>query len=66
MERRARLEPAVGEKEKAGVAARRPGDVKEPFADIAAIGRDLGFKPTTSIEEGLPRFVAWFRDYHGV
>ncbi|MEE9251059.1 MAG: protein CapI, partial [Alphaproteobacteria bacterium] len=40
--------------------------VKETFADIAAITRDLGFAPTTTIDEGLPRFVEWFRDYHGV
>jgi UDP-glucuronate 4-epimerase len=44
----------------------QPGDVKDTFADISAIERDLGFKPTTSIDEGVPRFVAWYRDYHGV
>ena len=43
----------------------QPGDVKETFADIEAARRDLGFEPHTSIDEGLPRFVAWFRDYHG-
>src|SRR6476659_4447828 len=42
------------------------GDVKETFADISAIERDHGFKPTTSIEEGIPRFVRWYREYHGV
>lgn len=41
----------------------QPGDVPETFADIAASQRDLGFTPKTSIEEGLPRFVAWLRDY---
>ena len=44
----------------------QPGDVKETYADISAIQRDLGFAPTTPIEEGLPRFVAWFRAYHSV
>ncbi|MGC6329391.1 GDP-mannose 4,6-dehydratase [Rhizorhabdus sp. FW153] len=44
----------------------QPGDVRETFADIGAIERDLGFAPTTSIEQGVPRFVAWFRDYHGI
>ncbi len=44
----------------------QPGDVKETFADISAIQRDLGFQPKTTIREGVPRFVAWFRDYHGV
>jgi UDP-glucuronate 4-epimerase len=42
------------------------GDVKETFADISAIERDHGFEPTTTIDEGVPRFVAWYRDYHGL
>jgi UDP-glucuronate 4-epimerase len=40
------------------------GDVKETFADISAIERDIGFHPGTTIDEGIPRFVAWYRDYH--
>jgi UDP-glucuronate 4-epimerase len=43
----------------------QPGDVKETFADISAIERDHGFKPTTTIDEGVPRFVSWYRQYHG-
>jgi len=42
------------------------GDVKETFADISAIQRDHGFEPSTSIDEGVPRFVAWYKDYHGL
>lgn len=42
----------------------QPGDVKETFADISAIERDHDFVPTTSIDEGVPRFVDWYRDYH--
>src|SRR3954447_239605 len=42
------------------------GDVKETFADISAIELDHGFKPITGIDEGVPRFVAWYRDYHGL
>ena len=44
----------------------QPGDVKETCADISAIERDHGFKPTTTIDEGVPRFVRWYRDYHGL
>ncbi len=44
----------------------QPGDVKDTFADISAIERDHGFEPTTSIDEGVPRFVAWYREYHGI
>ena len=42
------------------------GDVKETYAEIEATRRDLGFEPRTTIEEGLPRFVAWYREYHRV
>jgi UDP-glucuronate 4-epimerase len=40
--------------------------VKDTYADITAIQRDLGFEPTTTIDVGVPRFVDWFRKYHGV
>ena len=60
------LEAAIGRKATIEFAPMQPGDVKETCADIAAISRDLGFAPTTPIDEGLPRFVEWFRDYHGV
>jgi UDP-glucuronate 4-epimerase len=42
------------------------GDVRETYADISAIERDHGFKPATSISEGVPRFVKWYREYHGL
>lgn len=41
------------------------GDVVSSYADIEAARRDLGFEPKTPISEGIPRFVAWYRDYHG-
>jgi UDP-glucuronate 4-epimerase len=44
----------------------QPGDVTETFADITELMRDTGFKPRTSIEDGLAHFVAWYRDYHRV
>ncbi|HEX8572091.1 MAG TPA: NAD-dependent epimerase/dehydratase family protein [Allosphingosinicella sp.] len=44
----------------------QPGDVRDTYADISAIQRDLGFAPTTSIDEGVPKFVQWYREYHGV
>ena len=42
----------------------QPGDVHRTYADITALARDLGYAPTTSIEEGVPKFVDWFRQYH--
>jgi UDP-glucuronate 4-epimerase len=44
----------------------QPGDVQETFADIAPIQQDLGYAPTTTIAEGVPRFVEWYRQYYGV
>ena len=41
-----------------------PGDVPATSSDISDSTRDFGFRPQTSIDEGLPRFVAWYRDYH--
>jgi UDP-glucuronate 4-epimerase len=40
------------------------GDVLETFADVDDLARDIGFRPQTSIEDGIQKFVAWFRDYH--
>ena len=60
------LEEACGTKAQIDWQPMQPGDVVRTYADIDAIGRDLGYKPTTSIADGLPRFVEWYREYHGV
>jgi UDP-glucuronate 4-epimerase len=41
----------------------QPGDVRDTYADISAIARDLGFAPTTRLDDGVPKFVDWFRSY---
>jgi UDP-glucuronate 4-epimerase len=58
------LERETGRTAIADLQPMQIGDVKETFADISAIERDLGFEPTTTIDEGIPRFVSWYRDYH--
>jgi UDP-glucuronate 4-epimerase len=60
----AAFEKAIGKKAKIDMQPMQPGDVHETFADITAASRDLGYKPVTSIAEGVPKFVAWYRDYH--
>jgi UDP-glucuronate 4-epimerase len=60
------LEQETGRKATCNPMPMQIGDVKETFADISAIERDHGFKPTTSIDEGIPRFVRWYREYHGI
>ncbi len=58
------LERALGRKAIVELAPMQPGDVPATYADIAETQRDLGFAPTTPIDQGLPRFVAWYRAYH--
>jgi UDP-glucuronate 4-epimerase len=58
------LEQETGRKALLDPKPMQIGDVRETFADISAIERDHGFEPVTSIDEGVPRFVAWYRDYH--
>ncbi|HEY0014577.1 MAG TPA: GDP-mannose 4,6-dehydratase [Allosphingosinicella sp.] len=60
------IEQACGRKAERRLLPMQPGDVRDTYADISAIQRDLGFEPTTSIDEGVPRFVEWYRDYHGL
>ncbi len=60
------IEEACGRKATLEMKPMQPGDVKETCADIEASARDLGFDPKTTIAEGVPRFVAWFRGYHGL
>ena len=60
------LEQATGRKALVDPQPMQPGDAKDTFADISAIERDHGFAPTISIDEGVPRFVDWYREYHAV
>ncbi len=60
------LEACLGRKAEINFQPMQPGDVKETYADISAIARDLGYKPTTPIDVGVPKFVAWFKTYHGL
>ena len=60
------LEEASGKKALLNPQPMQAGDVKDTFADISASARDHGFSPSMSIDEGVPRFVSWYRDYHGL
>jgi UDP-glucuronate 4-epimerase len=59
------LARAVGATPRMVMRPMQPGDVRSTAADIEATRRDLGWEPTTSIEEGLPRLVDWVRAYFG-
>ena len=60
------IEQEIGKPAERNLMEMQPGDVRDSFADISAIQNDLGFAPTTSIAEGIPRFIAWYREYHGL
>jgi UDP-glucuronate 4-epimerase len=60
------LEQACGRKAERKLMPMQPGDVRDTFADISAIQRDLGFEPKTRIEAGIAKFVEWYRAYHGL
>ena len=60
------LEESCGKKAVIDFQPIQPGDVPATYANIDAIQRDLGYAPTTSIDVGVPNFVRWYKEYHGV
>jgi UDP-glucuronate 4-epimerase len=60
------IEEALGCKAEKLLMPLQPGDVEESFADIDASRRDLGYEPKTPLEIGIPRFIAWYKTYHGI
>lgn len=60
------LEQALGKKADKNLLPMQPGDVPDTYADVDALIRDVGYKPSTSIEEGVVKFVDWYRDYYQV
>ncbi len=58
------LEQELGAKAIRDLQPMQPGDVPATYADVEDLMRDVGFRPSTSIEDGIKRFISWFRDYH--
>jgi UDP-glucuronate 4-epimerase len=58
------LEHALGRQAIKNFAPMQPDDVQDTYADIRAIAQDLGYVPTTTIDEGIPKFIAWYKSYH--
>ena len=59
------LEQNLGVKARMNFLPLQPGDVPDTLADCSDLERDTGFRPTTPIEEGVRRFVEWYRGYYG-
>jgi UDP-glucuronate 4-epimerase len=59
------LERCLGRQARRNLLPMQPGDVPATFADVDDLARDVGFAPATPIEEGIARFVAWYREFYG-
>jgi len=59
------LERCLGRKAEKNFMPLQPGDVPDTCADVEALARDVGYRPTTQIEEGVSRFVEWYLGYYG-
>ena len=57
------MEQALGHTVEKRLLPMQPGDVPDTWADVSALRRDVGYAPSTSIEDGVARFVAWYREY---
>ena len=62
----AAIEKALGREARKKMLPLQQGDVPATYADIDDLVRDAGFQPSTPIEDGIARFIAWYRDYYGV
>ena len=60
----AALEEALGRKAKLELLPMQPGDVPSTMADVSELEAAVGFRPVTTIREGIGRFVDWYKDYH--
>ncbi len=60
------LEDALGMKAKKELLPMQPGDVPDTYADVEALVKDVDYRPTTSIKEGVANFVSWYKGYYGI
>jgi UDP-glucuronate 4-epimerase len=62
----AMLEKATGHKANMVMKPMQPGDVHATYADTTDLARDIGFKPSTPLQDGLNKFVAWYKNYNKI
>lgn len=60
------LEKQLGKEAEKEYLPMQPGDVYQTYADVSELMKDFEFKPDTSIQEGLSKFVEWFKEYYGM
>ncbi len=60
------LEDCLGKKAEQNLLPLQPGDVPDTYANVEALVDDTGYKPATTVEEGIAKFVEWYREYYQV
>ena len=60
------LEEKIGKEAEKIYMDMQPGDVLRTYADVSDLEKDIGFKPNTSLDEGLEKFVEWYKDYYNI
>ncbi len=60
------LEECLGRKAKINLLPMQPGDVPDTWGDVTELAADFGYRPTTSVEEGVKRFVEWYLEFYEV
>jgi UDP-glucuronate 4-epimerase len=60
------IEASLGVRAEKNLLPMQPGDVVATFANVDALAREIGYRPSTPIALGIERFVAWYRSYFGV
>jgi len=60
------LEKCMGRKANLDLLPMQPGDVKATIADVSDLEQAVGFRPRTTIEEGVPKFVEWYKKYYNI
>lgn len=60
------IEKALGKEARKNMLPMQPGDVRATWADVEDLVQDFGYEPSVTVEEGVARFVAWYREFYGV
>lgn len=60
------IEDCLGLKAQLNLLPMQPGDVPDTYADVSALETDVGFKPTTPVEQGVRQFIEWYKDFYKI
>jgi UDP-glucuronate 4-epimerase len=60
------LETCLGRRARMNMLPLQPGDVPDTYADVSALVRDVGYKPSTPLAVGIANFVAWYKDFYDI